>query len=108
MQRVLHGLEIQSRRLIDLGRCGEAVEAAIVATAADPLRESAQHALIEAYLAEGNWAEASRRLEIYRKLVRDELGIEPSQRLCALLTDDPDLHESQSAVPSDAQYADAA
>jgi DNA-binding SARP family transcriptional activator len=85
-QRVLHGLEVQSWRLVQQGRHAEAVEAAIVATEADPLRESAQQRLIEACLAEGNWSEARRRLEVYRKLVRHELGIEPSARLCTLLT----------------------
>jgi DNA-binding SARP family transcriptional activator len=87
-QRMLHGMEMQIRRLIQHGRCAEAVEVALVATGADPLRESAQQSLIEAYLAEGNWAEAHRRFESYRLLVRDELGIQPGVRLSALVQPD--------------------
>lgn len=84
-QRVLHGLEVQSRRLVQQGRFAEAVEAALVAVGAGPLRESAQRVLIEAHLAEGNWAEGRNRYELYRKLLRRELGIEPSPQLNALV-----------------------
>jgi DNA-binding SARP family transcriptional activator len=84
-QRVLHGLEVQSRRLVALGRCAEAVEAAMVAVGADPLREGAQQALIEAHLAEGNWAEGRRRYQVYREMLRRELDIDPSPQLEALV-----------------------
>jgi DNA-binding SARP family transcriptional activator len=91
-QRVLHGLEVQSRRLAERGRCAEAIDAALVAVGADPLRESAQQALIEAHLAARNWAEARRRFEVYRKLVRRELGVEPSPQLSALVNHDANVH----------------
>ena len=61
-QRLLHALEALSARLIRLGRYGEAVDAALLAVSADPLRESAQRALIEAHIAERNLAEARRSL----------------------------------------------
>ena len=64
--RMLHGLEALSRRLIEAGRAAEAVEPAIVAVGFDPLRESAQRALISARLAEGNVREAQRVFESYR------------------------------------------
>jgi DNA-binding SARP family transcriptional activator len=86
-QRLLHGLEVQSRLLLTRGRCAEAVEAAMVAVGADPLRESAQQALIQAHFAEGNLAEGRRRYEVYRGLLRRELGIEPSPQLGALVHD---------------------
>ena len=85
-QRLLRGLEVQSRQLLQQGRPAEAVEAAMVATRADPLRESAQQALVEAYLAEGNHAEAHRRFKIFRDLLGHELGIEPSPQLSALVS----------------------
>ncbi|MGH3805580.1 MAG: AfsR/SARP family transcriptional regulator [Pseudonocardiaceae bacterium] len=84
-QRVLHALEALSRRLVGAGRCAEAVEAAMLAVGADPLRESAQRALIEAHLAEGNWVEGWRGYQAYRDLLRRELGVEPSADLVALL-----------------------
>ena len=84
-QRVLHALEALSRRLVSAVRCAEAVEAAMLAVSAEPLRESAQRALIEAHLAEGNWVEGWRVYQAYRDLLRRELDVEPSTDLVALL-----------------------
>lgn len=84
-QRVLHALEALSRRLVEVGRYADAVEAAIAAIAAEPLRESAQRALIEAHLSEGNWVEAHRGFVTYRDLLRRELGVSPSHDLASYL-----------------------
>jgi DNA-binding SARP family transcriptional activator len=80
-QRTLHALEELSRRLAGAGRCAEAVEAAMTAVSAEPLRESAQRALIEAHLAEGNLVEARRGYEVYRDLLDRELGVAPGRDL---------------------------
>jgi DNA-binding SARP family transcriptional activator len=88
-QRVLHGLEAQCRALVRAGRYAEAVEAALTAISAEPLRESAQRALLEAHLAEGNWVEARRAFAVYRDLLADELGVEPSTELRRTLGSDP-------------------
>ena len=84
-QRMLHALEALSRALTAMGRYGEAVEAALTAIVAEPLRESAQCALLEAHLAESNLIEARRDFLAYRDLVRRELGVEPSVELAALV-----------------------
>lgn len=84
-QRVLHALEALSRGLVRAGRCAEAVDAAVLAVGAEPLRESAQRTLIEAHFAEGNWVEGWRSFQAYRELVHRELGTEPSADLVALL-----------------------
>src|SRR5690242_10288749 len=84
-QRLLHALEVLSRRLIAEGRCAEAVEAAISAVSADPLRESANRVLIEAHLAEGNLVEGRRAYERYRSIVHRELGIEPDRELTSMV-----------------------
>ena len=84
-QRLLHALEALTHALIGSGRCAEAVEAAMLAVTSEPLRESAQRALIEAHLAEGNWVEGRRRFETYRRLLMRELGIEPRRALSDLL-----------------------
>jgi DNA-binding SARP family transcriptional activator len=68
-----------------MGRYGEAVDAALTAIVAEPLRESAQRALLEAHLAESNLIEARRDFLAYRDLVRRELGVEPSAELAALV-----------------------
>jgi DNA-binding SARP family transcriptional activator len=85
-QRILHALEALSAQLADTGRFADAVEAAMLAISAEPLRETAQRALIHAHLAEGNLAEAHRSYRAYRKLIRHELGIEPSPNLTTALS----------------------
>jgi DNA-binding SARP family transcriptional activator len=80
-QRTLHALESLSRRLAEAGRAADAVDAALLAVAAEPLRESAQRALVEAHMAEGNRAEALRTYETYRRLLRRELDVDPSPAL---------------------------
>jgi DNA-binding SARP family transcriptional activator len=84
-QRVLHALEALSHRLVQLRRCAEAVEAAMIAVSAEPLRESAQRILIEAHLAEGNWVEGRRTFEAYRDLLARELGTRPGPELAAMV-----------------------
>jgi DNA-binding SARP family transcriptional activator len=64
---------------------GRAMDAALAAVKIDPLRESAHRAAIGVHLAEGNWAEALQRYESYRRLLRRELGFEPSSRISALV-----------------------
>ena len=71
-QRLLHALEALSRRLVAFGRPADAVDAAMWAVSADPVRESANRILIEAHLAEGNLIEASRTYQRYRDIVRRE------------------------------------
>ena len=58
----LHALEAMAERLIEMGRVGDGLLAALAATTDDPLRESAQRTLIKAHLAEGNTGEAVRQL----------------------------------------------
>ncbi len=84
-QRILHALEALSRMLARVGRFADAVEAAMLAISAEPLRESAQKALIEAHVAEGNLSEARRSCQAYRDLVRRELGVDPSRDLLTVL-----------------------
>jgi DNA-binding SARP family transcriptional activator len=81
----LHALEVICIRLTAAGRYGEAVDAGLAAIRAEPLRESAHQALIEAYLAEGNRWEAVRQYELCRRLLLDELGLEPSAALVDLV-----------------------
>jgi DNA-binding SARP family transcriptional activator len=84
-QRMLHALEALSRALVAAGRGAHAVEAAMTAVAAEPLRESAQRVLLEAHLAEGNWVEGRRGYELYRQLLWRELGAEPDPALATVI-----------------------
>jgi DNA-binding SARP family transcriptional activator len=85
-QRMLHALEALSRALTARGRHAEAVEAAMTVVSAEPLRESAQRVLVEAHVAEGNWVEARRTYGAFRRLIRRELGVEPSRELTAFVS----------------------
>jgi len=82
----IHALEALSAGLVAIGRFGAAVDAAYAAVTAEPLRESARAALIRAPVAEGNRAEAVRQFDLYRGLLQDELGLDPSSELGALVT----------------------
>lgn len=89
-QRILHALEALSEGLASAGRYADAIEAAMLATTAEPLRESAQRVLIKAHLAEGNLTEAQRSFRAYRDLIHRELGV--------VLTDDFAAHLGIPAV----------
>jgi DNA-binding SARP family transcriptional activator len=82
--RLLHALDALSRLLQQAGRTMEAVEAMHVAVLAEPLRESGQRALIEAHQAAGDWVAARRQYDLFRGLLRREVGVEPSPELTAV------------------------
>jgi DNA-binding SARP family transcriptional activator len=81
----VHALEAMAEGLLRQGLHAQAIQAALAAIRAEPLRETAQAALIRAHLSEGNTAEAVRQLEAFRRLLADELGLRPSARVEALL-----------------------
>ncbi len=81
----LHALDILCERLSALGRHAEAIEAGLAAVSGEPLRESAQMALIKAHLAEGNQYEALRLYHNYQRVLQRELGLEPSAAIRSLL-----------------------
>jgi DNA-binding SARP family transcriptional activator len=96
----LHALEALSRTFVEEGRFGPAVEAAQLAIAGEPLRESAHRALILAYLAEGNRGAALAQFEECRRLCREELAVEPSPRLEDLVRSSGVLTGRPAAVPA--------
>ena len=81
----LHALEILCGQLVRQGRYAEATDAGLAAVAGDPLRETAQRALIAAYLAEGNPSDALRQYDLYRRTLADTLGLAPSPCMHALV-----------------------
>ena len=91
----IHALETLCERLADAGRFGEAVEAALAAIAAEPLRESGHRQLIRLHLSEGNFHEARRHFQLVRQLLRVQLGTEPSPRLAEMI---PHLRGGDGAV----------
>ncbi|MBT0770916.1 bacterial transcriptional activator domain-containing protein [Kineosporia sp. J2-2] len=84
-QARLHALERLGEQLRSQRRFGEAMQAALAALSGEPLRESAHRLAIEVHLTEGNAAEALRQYDLYRRLLRSELGIAPSTALRQLV-----------------------
>jgi DNA-binding SARP family transcriptional activator len=80
-QIALHTLEHLCERLAREGRFGQALDVGIAALRCEPLRESAHRAVIDVHLHEGNVAEAVRHYRFYARLLRDRLGLAPSERL---------------------------
>jgi DNA-binding SARP family transcriptional activator len=81
----LHALEALCARLTFQRNFAQAIEAGLSAVAAEPLRESAYRVLIKAHLAEGNLVEAVRQFRLFKHLLRDELGMDPSREISSLV-----------------------
>ncbi|MFG3157366.1 BTAD domain-containing putative transcriptional regulator [Streptomyces sp. NPDC048219] len=81
----IHALETLAGQLITGRRHAEAITAAQAAVHADPLRESGQVCLVRAHLAEGNPSEALQAYSRYGRRLREELGLEPTERLHRLV-----------------------
>jgi DNA-binding SARP family transcriptional activator len=84
-QTKLHALECLARVMSTAGRHADAIQAALAAIRLEPLRETAHRTLMEMHLAEGNWSEACRQFQRLRWLLREELGVEPSDSTRLLL-----------------------
>jgi DNA-binding SARP family transcriptional activator len=80
-----HALEALAERLLDAGQLSCAVEAALAAVRAEPLRESAHRVLIRVHAAEGNWSEAMAQYQRYRHLARRELNTPPTAQMEELI-----------------------
>jgi DNA-binding SARP family transcriptional activator len=83
----LHSLEMLTERHAHEGRYGLAIDEALAVIADDPLRETARRALIRVYAAEGNVHDALSQYEEYRNVMRDDLGLDPSPQMEALIED---------------------
>jgi DNA-binding SARP family transcriptional activator len=81
----LHALELVAIRLADTGRNGEALQAALAAVRAEPLRESAQRTLVRVHIAGGNVVEALQAYEAFRALLERDLGVLPTEIMTALV-----------------------
>jgi DNA-binding SARP family transcriptional activator len=81
----LHALEDRCARACRAGRYVDALQAGLEAVADEPLRESAHRRVVEVHLAEGNAAEALAQYETFRRHLRAELGLPPSEAMTALV-----------------------
>lgn len=81
----LRALEALCERQLHAGRIGDALEAGLLSLAGEPLRESAHRALVRVHLADGNAVEAVRQYRFCRRLLREHLGVEPTEQLRELV-----------------------
>lgn len=81
----MEALERGAERLLELADHGRALEAALASAGSDPLRESAHRLVVRAHLHEGNVASALRAYDDYRRLLSNEIGVEPSPAMQALV-----------------------
>ena len=77
-QLYLHAVEGMAADSLRVGRYADALELALVALRAEPLRESPHRLLVRIHLAEENYYEAINTYHAYRLLVDRELGVSPS------------------------------
>ncbi|WP_206752112.1 AfsR/SARP family transcriptional regulator [Kribbella steppae] len=92
----LHALEALGEQLLLLGRHAQAVVAGLDAIACEPLRETAHLLLMKAYLDQGNRSAAIHQYQACARLLRDELGLRPSEAMTDLLARSvggPALHD---------------
>jgi DNA-binding SARP family transcriptional activator len=81
----LRALDRLCERLTRAGRLDAALEVGLAAVAGEPLRESSHRAVIRVHLADGNVAEAIRQYRLCRRLLREQLDLEPSDQMAELL-----------------------
>jgi DNA-binding SARP family transcriptional activator len=84
-QMRLNMLEVLAGRLAAVGRLAEALEAAYEAVRIEPLRESGHRTVVRVHLAEGNLVEALRAHDLFRDMIRDELGVLPTEQMSRLV-----------------------
>jgi DNA-binding SARP family transcriptional activator len=79
-------VEQRAELLLTLGRSADVATSMEVLLAAEPLREAAWELLVRAYVAQGRNAEALDRLRTVRRLLAEDLGIDPGPALRDLET----------------------
>jgi DNA-binding SARP family transcriptional activator len=85
-QARLHALERLSERHLCAKQYALALDAALAAMHADPLRESAHRAVIGVHLGEANFVEAISQFERCRSILAEELGVGPSRTLLEMMS----------------------
>lgn len=83
--RALAALERRADQLCRAHRWAEAIDTALIAVTADPLRESSQRTLVAAHLGDGNLGEARRAYLAYRAQLHADLDQEPSPDIAAMV-----------------------
>jgi DNA-binding SARP family transcriptional activator len=81
----LLAFESAASRLLAEDRPREALPYALSVVQSAPMRESANHLMIEIHLRQGNVADSLHHFEQYRTLMRNELGVEPGTGITSMM-----------------------
>ena len=81
----LHALESICHRFLQRGATAKAIDVGLRAVAAEPLRESAQRALVQAHLCEGNVTEALHTYNSYASRLFEAFGVTVSPLMVDLI-----------------------
>ncbi|MGA9748572.1 MAG: BTAD domain-containing putative transcriptional regulator, partial [Nocardioides sp.] len=92
-------LERIARHCLDAGLRELAIEASRAASDIEPLLESPREVSIRAHVARGDLGGALRELHRYGGVMREELGVEPSARIAALLEAPLPAADAPVAIP---------
>jgi DNA-binding SARP family transcriptional activator len=84
-QLCLLALESLAQRLARAEEYAAALDCALAAVTLEPLRESAHRIAVQIHLASGNASEAIRQYRLFRRVLRDRLGLEPSAQMSATI-----------------------
>ncbi|TRO56199.1 bacterial transcriptional activator domain-containing protein, partial [Streptomyces sp. IB201691-2A2] len=84
-QMRLYALESLAQQFQSASQYLPALQAALAATAVDPIRETPHRILVEVHLAEGNVASAIKRYRDYRRFLQRELRVAPSPQMTQLV-----------------------
>ncbi|WP_406368432.1 bacterial transcriptional activator domain-containing protein [Streptomyces sp. NBC_00647] len=101
-QMRLYSLEGLAQQMLTAQQYLPALQAALAATAIDPIRETAHRIVIEIHLAEGNIASAVRCYHQYKAYLQRELKVSPSPQMADLLQGLPCLQRDQHSAPTQA------
>jgi DNA-binding SARP family transcriptional activator len=81
----LRALDVLCERHARAGRITQALEAGLLSVAGEPLRESAHRGVVRVHLRDANAGEALRQYRLCRKLLNEQLGVEPSEQMRQLV-----------------------
>ena len=88
-QRKLTALRAYTEQRLRAGDAGPALEAARMTASIEPFSETTQTLLIRALISLGDVPAAAEQLHRFRLLLMDELGVEPSPGMVALVRQSP-------------------
>jgi DNA-binding SARP family transcriptional activator len=81
----LQTIDALGERLCESGRYRDALRVVLAGMSMDPLRETPHKLMVKAHLRLGNVSDAIRQYQTYEKLLDEELGVQPTREMTAML-----------------------